>query len=398
MFLPRDAENAILAQLGATPRTEHVALRAAHGRVLAADVSTDIDQPPFDRVAMDGIALRSAAYAAGLRRFRIAHTQAAGSEPRPLAADGDCIEIMTGAALPAGADAVIPVERLALDAGYATVVDDLLVSAGLNIHRRGLDQAAGTRVLQRGMRLRAPELAILAAAGAARFMVGCRPRIAVVSTGDELVEPATVPLPWQVRRSNVYGILAALAARGHGEAVDLHLPDDLPLLTARLGELLAGHDVVVLSGGVSAGRFDYVPAALEANGVVKVFHKIAQRPGRPLWFGRGPSGQLVFGLPGNPVSTLTCLVRYVLPALAAFEGASPVPPARVALDGRIQAPAGLAFFLPVDLVTGAEGTRAVPHPTHGSGDFSSLARTAGFVEIGPGQTAEHGATVPIYHW
>ena len=398
MFLPRDAEQAVLAQLGATPRIEHVPLRSAHGRVLAEDAHTDIDQPPFDRVAMDGIALRSSAYAAGGRRFRVAHTQGAGSEPRPLAADGDCIEIMTGAALPDGADAVIPVERLALEAGYATVAEDLAVSAGLNIHRRGLDQAAGTRVLQRGTRLRAPELAILAAAGFARVPVGRRPRLAVVSTGDELLDPGTVPLPGQVRRSNVYGILAALSARGHHDTVDRHLPDDLPLLTARLGELLAAHDVVILSGGVSAGRFDYVPAALEANGVVKVFHKVAQRPGRPLWFGRGPAGQLVFGLPGNPVSTLTCLVRYVLPALAAYEGAAPAAPALVALDGRIQAPAGLAFFMPVDLVAGAGGPRAVPHPTHGSGDFSSLARTAGFVEVGPGQTAEHGTPVPIYHW
>jgi molybdopterin molybdotransferase len=398
MFLPRDAEQTILGQLGTGPRIEHVDLRAARGRVLAADIYTDTDQPPFDRVAMDGIALRSTAYAAGLRRFRVAHTQGAGCEPRPLGADDDCIEIMTGAALPAGADAVIPVERLSLEAGIATVADDLAVVPGLNIHRRGLDQAAGTRVLAAGTRLRAPEVAILAAAGAARVAVGRRPRIAVVSTGDELVEPGTVPLPWQVRRSNVYAILAALSARGHREAVDLHLPDDLPLLTARLGEVLASHDVVVLSGGVSAGRFDYVPAALEANGVSKVFHKVAQRPGRPLWFGRGSGGQLVFGLPGNPVSTLTCLVRYVLPALNAFEGAPPEAPSRLALDGRIQAPPGLAFFMPVDLDSGPTGSRAVPHPTHGSGDFSSLARTAGFVEIGPGETAEHGATVPIYHW
>ncbi len=397
MFLPGDADQAILASLGPRPGTEHVDLREAQGRVLAADIHGDIDQPPFDRVAMDGIAIQAARYAGGQRRFRIAHTQAAGSAPRDLTDGEACIEIMTGAALPPGVDAVIPVERLRIADRLAEVDDGLTVVPSANVHPRGSDQRAGDRVLAAGTRLGAPEIAILASAGAARVPVTRQPRVAVISTGDELVDPAAVPLPWQVRRSNVFAMLAALSARGYRAVSDHHLADELPEITARLAALLPTVDVLVLSGGVSAGLFDHVPAALAAAGVEQIFHKVAQRPGRPLWFGRARSGCLVFGLPGNPVSTLICLTRYVLPTLARLEGA-PEQVARIPLAARVASLRELSLFMPVTRRGGPAGDEAVPRPTHGSGDFSSLAGTTGFVEIGPQAAAEAGSLAPIYHW
>lgn len=398
MFLPRDAERLILASTRARPDVEHVPLSNVQGRVLATDVHTDLDQPPFDRVAMDGIALNASNYAAGQREFRIVRTQAAGTAPVPLADAAACIEIMTGAVLPEGTDAVVPVERLTVTDGIARLEGDLKIVPGLNVHRRGLDQPKGAKVLTAGQRLRGPEVAILASAGLSQVAVTRRPRLAVVSTGDELVEPSVVPLPWQVRRSNAYALRSALAGRGYADVLDLHLADDRARIEERLAELLTRVDVLVLSGGVSAGRFDHVPAALAAIGVEQIFHKVAQRPGRPLWFGRTSSGALVFGLPGNPVSTLICLTRYVFAALALLEGAPPAAPLVLPLGAPLASAAGLALFMPVDIRATASGPQADPHPTQGSGDFTALAGTAGFVEIGPDASATPGTGVPFYHW
>lgn len=398
MFLPRDADRVIGAAVAGPLGVVHVPLRAAAGRVLAQDIATDQDQPPFDRVAMDGIAIRCEDWHGGTREFRILRTQGAGVAPLPLLGAGNCVEIMTGAVLPPGADAVIPVERLRVVAGVACVDEGANPAVGVNIHARGSDQVAGAVVLRAGMRLRAPEVAVLASAGRTSVPVIRPPKVVVVSTGDELVEPDVRPEPWQVRRSNAYGIVATLIEHGYAEVHDAHLPDDLALLTRRLAALLDTADVIVLSGGVSAGRFDHVPAALAAVGVEQRFHKVAQRPGRPLWFGSDQRGRLAFGLPGNPVSTLICLVRYVLPALARLEGEAIAAPPALLLSAPVRVPAELALFMPVDLTPGPDGPRATPHPTQGSGDFTSLVGTAGFVELATGQTPSLNEPVPFYHW
>ena len=398
MFLPRDADRVIGTAVAGPLAATRVPLRAAAGRVLAEDVATDQDQPPFDRVAMDGIAIRSADWDGGTREFRVLRTQGAGAAPVPLEGAGNCVEIMTGAVLPPGADAVIPVERLVVAAGLARVDDSARPAPGANVHARGSDQHCGAVVLRAGTRLRAPEVAVLASAGRTSVPVFRPPRVVVVSTGDELVEPDVRPQPWQVRRSNAYGIVAALNQHGYVDVQDVHLPDDLAVLTGRLAALLDDADVIVLSGGVSAGRFDHVPAALAAIGLEQRFHKVAQRPGRPLWFGSDRRGRLAFGLPGNPVSTLICLVRYVLPALARLEGATVEPRSSLLLAAPVRLSADLALFLPIDLRSGPGGPLAAPHPTQGSGDFTSLVGTAGFVELEPGQTASLDAPVPFYHW
>jgi molybdopterin molybdotransferase len=397
MLTPAEADAAIAATL-AVAATERVPLPACVGRVLREPVHAERDAPPFDRVTMDGIAIASAAL--GRRNFRIAGVQAAGQPPLTLPGPTDCIEVMTGAMLPAGCDTIVPVERLSVANGTATIAADYALQAGQFVHRQAADARAGDRLLEPGIRLGAPEIAIAASAGLTGLEVSRQPRIAIISTGDELVEPGQFIAPHQVRRSNAYGLAAALRGAGFTAATDLHLPDDPATLQAALARALDQHDVLVLSGGVSAGRFDHVPAALAALGVRKVFHHVAQRPGRPMWFGVGAGGTLVFALPGNPVSVLVCLVRYVIPALIRRAGAEPPPRAVFRLSREYPFPAPLSCFLPVSLRYDPDGThRAEPRPTGGSGDFISLAGTDGFVELPRGPAAHpEGLTVPFQHW
>lgn len=398
MLTPAEAAAGIAASLRALP-AEPCPLGAAAGRVLREDIAAERDQPPFDRVAMDGIAIALDAHVAGRRSFRIAGTVAAGKPPLPLPGGDACLEVMTGAMLPPGADTVIPVESLAVADGRAALRDEAPLARFANVHRRGSDALAGSLALAAGTPLRGPELAIAASAGRSSLQVSREPRIAVISTGDELVPPDARLEPWQIRRSNVYGVAATLALHGYRHLTDDHVADEPATIRARLAHHLAGHDALVLSGGVSAGRFDHVPAALEAVGVRRVFHKVAQRPGMPFWFGIGAAGQPVFALPGNPVSTLVCLIRYVLPALARLTGApAPVVPLAPLADA-YESRHPLTAFVPFDRGGGAERPAAVTlRPTHGSGDFTALAGTAGFAELAPGRRIEPGDPVPIYTW
>ncbi len=373
-------------------------LEWAAGRVLREDITAERDQPPFDRVAMDGIALATTALPTGRRAFRIAGTVAAGARPLPLDDDTSCLEVMTGAVLPPGADVVIPVEQIEVTEGVAHLQTDAGLTAWTNVHRRGIDARAGDLALAAGSRLRGPELAIVAAAGRESIAVGREPRVAVISTGDELIHPGQPMEPWQIRRSNVYGVAATLRLHGCASVTDDHVRDDPGALTATLAQHLATHDALVLSGGVSAGRFDHVPAALEALGVRKIFHKVAQRPGKPFWFGVAPNGQAVFALPGNPVSTLVCLVRYVLPGLARLRGETPPPVPQVPLADAFEARHGLTAFIPVDWVSSPARGSVRLHPTHGSGDFTALAGTAGFVELAADRHHAPGDSVPFYTW
>ncbi|HVH84004.1 MAG TPA: molybdopterin molybdotransferase MoeA, partial [Steroidobacteraceae bacterium] len=358
------------------------------------------DQPPFDRVAMDGIALDRGAVAAGRRAFRVQATQAAGDPPLTLAAASACIEVMTGAVLPAGCDCVVPVEELTVRDGGALLAAAVRAEPWQNVHRRGSDTRQGTLLVSAGTRLRAPEIAIAASAGMARIRVSSQPMLAVISTGNELIEPGEPVLAHQVRRSNAYGIVSALRERGFQRVADDHIQDDAEELRERLRFHLETHDVLVLSGGVSMGRFDLVPQVLEELGVHAIFHKVAQRPGKPLLFAMAPSGAAVFGLPGNPVSTLVCLGRYVIPALFASLGQTPLPAERLALGAPVTVDPPLTHFLPVRIEQDDWGRPwAMPAPTNGSGDFTSLAGTDGFVELPPGpNTYKKGFVTRLFRW
>src|SRR5580658_6984597 len=373
LMTPRLAVEAISSRLTCLP-IESLPLTQCVGGTLRENVYAERDQPPFDRVTMDGIAVDSEALRRGLRRFRIQGTQPAGAPPLKLQSTQDAIEVMTGAMLPLGSDCVIPVEQLQVEDGFVLLQAAVSTLPYHNIHRRGSDTRQGRLLLEAGTLLRAPEIAVAASAGMARVRVSSQPAIMVVSTGDELIEPGDPIADFQVRRSNAYAVAATLRKRGFGRVGDDHVPDDENMLRERLELHLTTHEVVVLSGGVSMGKFDLVPKVLMQLGVHEVFHNIAQRPGRPMWFGIGQHGQAVFGLPGNPVSTLVCLIRYVIPAIAEAMGTKREPPERLALAAPVTFRAPLAYFLPVTIEHDDWGRPwANPKRSNGSGDFLSLA-------------------------
>jgi len=396
---PQQVLDTLLSSVTVLP-AQPTPLRESVGRILRQEVMPERDNPPFDRVCMDGVAIASTSFAAGARRYELQGTQAAGSVPQALTGSERAIEVMTGAVLPPGTDCVIPLEEYSLSGGTLALNADASAEPWRNVQRRGSDSQPGVAMLTAGARLGAAEVAVVASAGLATVATSRPPRICVVSTGDELIEPGQAIADHQVRRSNAYAVSAALRAHGFGAVEDDHLRDEEMLMRARLGAHLSSHDVIVLSGGVSKGKFDFVPAALTFLGVEEVFHQVAQRPGRPMWFGRGPQGQLVFGLPGNPVSTLICLVRYVLPALYAAMGARPAAVERIAMAREMRKGRPMVYFMPVALES-REGAPSVasPRPPSGSGDFLALAGTDGFVEL-PARPDGYpdGFVADFYRW
>jgi molybdopterin molybdotransferase len=399
LITPRLAEEAINSRLTCLP-IESLPLTQCVGGTLRENIYAERDHPPFDRVTMDGIAVDSESLRRGVRHFRIQATQSAGSPALKLTRGEDAIEVMTGAILPRASDCVIPIEQYDVSDGVASLKSTVVSTPYHNVHRRGSDSRQGTLLLETGTLLRAPEIAVAASAGMARVRVSSQPAVMIVSTGDELIEPGDPIADYQVRRSNAYAVAATLRRRGFGRIGDDHVPDDEELLRERLALHLTTHEVVILSGGVSMGRFDLVPKVLTQLGVQQVFHNIAQRPGKPMWFGIGPQGQAVFGLPGNPVSTLVCLIRYVIPAIAEAMGTRRMVPERLALAAPVTFQPPLAYFLPVVVEHDDWGRPwANPRPPNGSGDFLSLAGTDGFVELPPGpNTYAKGFVTNMYRW
>jgi molybdopterin molybdotransferase len=393
-----EALETVLAAMPPLP-AEACDAAAATGRVLRQPVIAERDQPPFDRVMMDGIAVRHADIASGLRDFPVLATQMAG-DPAFALEPGHCIEIMTGAALPAGADCVVPVERISVAGGIAALEDGYEAAARQFIHARGSDYAEGDELLAPGKRISPLDIAVIASAGLTQIEVSASPAVRVITTGDELV-PAGEPIePHQVRLSNGPAICALLGAHGYVDSRHDHLVDQKSVLERRIRTHLDEADVLVLSGGVSMGKADYVPEVLAALGVELVFHKVAQRPGKPMWFGMAPAGKPVFALPGNPVSALVCCRQYVV---AALDKASMLPaplPEFAALASDVTFAPDLTCFQPVSLVSSAGGqTLALPVRTNTSGDFASLSNTDGYVELARDQSNfPTGTPVLLRRW
>ena len=375
--------------------SETVPLDTSVGRILRQRVSAERDQPPFDRVTMDGIAVSSAWSG---RDYQVAGTSFAGDPRMKLSAVDACIEVMTGTALPEGCDTVVPVERLSIARGIATLNETYSYDAGQFVHRRGSDHAAGKVLLEPGAHLGATEIAVIATAGLPDISVGRMPRVCVVSTGNELVAAGQPIADHQVRLSNGPSISAALREQGIHSSQH-HLVDSPKILEENFRDMLANHDTLILSGGVSMGKADHVPAILDKIGVERVFHKISQRPGKPMWFGVGTDGQLVFGLPGNPVSAMVCTRRYVLPALLGQSGYVAEETEMTVLGNEIDFKPALTGFLPVNLEYSSKGARARHAPTNTSGDFTALAGTAGLIELNAEQSHFPAETaVPFYRW
>ena len=252
------AREAIDARLAPAP-VEVLPLSECVGQILREDVYAERDNPPFDRVCMDGIAIRSEVFGKGVRRFTIEATQAAGAPALTLSGAEAAIEVMTGAMMPRGTDCVIPLEEYDVTAGIVSLKDKASGEPYRNVQRRGSDSQPGVPMLRAGARLGAPEIAVVASAGLATVRVSRQPSFMVVSTGDELVEPGQPIAEHQIRRSNAYALVAALREHGFGKVGDDHILDSEAMLQDRLARHLAERDVLILSGGVSKGRFDFVP-------------------------------------------------------------------------------------------------------------------------------------------
>lgn len=291
--------------------TESIPFLEATNRVLAQDVVADRDFPPYHRVTMDGIAIHTPAFETGTRSFFIEGIQAAGAPLQALQKPTHCLEVMTGAVLPNGTNAVVPYEECNLKDGIATVQSSN-IKPFQNIHLQGTDSEKGTVLIQKNTTLKPAHLGIMASVGLSTVLVYKHPAVAICATGDELVDVDETPLPHQIRKSNVYMLAAALQQEGISASLH-HLPDDATRMQAQLGALLPQCDVVLLSGAVSKGKYDYLPEVLRALGMQTVFHRVAQRPGKPFLFGAFPGGKLVFGFPGNPVSTFVCFHIYYKP-------------------------------------------------------------------------------------
>jgi molybdopterin molybdotransferase len=379
--------------------TESVPVDSARGRVLRQSIAAERDQPPFDRVMMDGVAIAFRDFATGTRRFPIQSTQAAGDEQQALDTGG-CIEIMTGASLPIGADCIVPVERITVADGAASLEDGYTPEERQFIHAQGSDYKRGTRLLLPGKPISPMDIAVIHSSGLTEIEVSRMPAIRVVSTGNELV-PAGEPIePHQIRLSNGPAVIALLEQHGYSDCKHDHLVDEPEVLERRIAAHLDVADILILSGGVSMGKADFVPRVLAELGVEVIFHKISQRPGKPMWFGLGPAGQVVFALPGNPVSTLVCARQYVLPALAKASGAIATQPEFAVLARDVTFNPQLTCFLPIRLVSNTGGQLlAMPVQTNTSGDFASLSATDGLVEL-PLEESRFpaGTAVRLHRW
>jgi molybdopterin molybdotransferase len=362
--------------------TEVVPIGHATGRILAEPIAADRPFPPFNRVAMDGIAIAFAAFDQGKRAFLIEDIQPAGQAQKALKHPDNCIEVMTGAILPSGTDTVIRYEDLSLTLKTAQISE--VVIKGQNVHAKGIDARELDVLLRPGMRISAAEVALMASVGMSRVSVEAFPAAAVISTGDELVDIDETPLPYQIRKSNVFALQAAMHEMGWSAQV-FHIRDDRSALTETLSDLVSRFDVLILSGGVSKGKFDFIPEVLEEIGIQKQFHQVSQRPGKPFWFGRSESGKIVFALPGNPVSTFMCFYRYIRPWVLKSMGYE-IHQQYAVLTRDFTFQPKITCFLQVSVTNNNGILSALPVVGGGSGDFANLKDVNGFLELPANRT------------
>lgn len=349
---------------------EVVSLEHLAGRVLAEDLAADRPFPPYDRIMMDGVALNADAFEAGQRIFPVQEFQPAGMSPVTLQSPDHCIEIATGASLPVGCNAVVMYEQLNIKDDAAHILCDD-IKHGQHIHPQGSDRKQGDIIVPRGGICGAAEIGVAATVGKSTVTVVRQPRIVFVTTGDELVDVDITPAPHQIRKSNAYALGALF---GFPTSVS-HLPDDRGKLSQFFEAASTDFDVIVLCGAVSKGKRDFVPEVLSELGATQVFHGVHQRPGKPMWFGRLGDTR-IFGLPGNPVSTFLCGLRYLHAWIGRAQGIPPsVQTARLAEAVTFE-PA-LTYFLQVKLQDG----KAIPVPGRGSGDHANLVDADGFLEL-----------------
>ncbi len=395
----QEALQIVLQNKGNYPN-EKVALANTLGRVLKEDLYTDRDFPPFNRVTMDGIAIQYDSFAKGQRGFKIEGVAAAGAPQLSLVDPSRCVEVMTGAMLPIDTDTVIRYEDVDIHDGQANILDEKILR-GKNIHKQAEDRQKGELIIAKNTLITPAEIGIAATIGKTHIDVAMRPKAIILSTGDELVEIGESPLPHQIRRSNVHQIQSILAQQ-YIEADVKHLADNLEQIKEELEELMDQYDVIILSGGVSKGKFDFLPTALEELGVQKLFHKVKQRPGKPFWFGKATNAKktVVFALPGNPVSSFMCTHRYILPWLRASMGLPEQQLPFAKLTESYLFKPDLTYFLQVKISYDEKGRIwAQPITGNGSGDLANLSHADAFLQLPDGKkTFRKGSVYPFIRY
>ncbi|MGF1484492.1 MAG: molybdopterin molybdotransferase MoeA [Opitutales bacterium] len=369
-------------------------IEAAVGRTLQEPVVADRDLPPYTRVMMDGYALRLNDFRAR-QPLRVTGYQPAGAQGRSLEGLGTCVEVATGAVCPTGAELVVPYEAVTREAETVRIAETFVLPPNHFLHPCGMDGQQGDVLLAKGTRLGSRELAVAASCGYATLCVDAIPSIVVFSTGDELVPIEATPEPHQIRQSNLTALSVALQMAGFPAAEQAHLPDNPEVLQERVSQALRQHQVMVFTGSASKGKADHLPRVLETLGAKKRFHGVAQRPGKPFAFAKGAQGQSIFLLPGNPMSAMVGLHRWILPALrnAAGGPATDGQTARLAQPYSFKQP--MTCFLTV--ARSAEGVR--PVPSNNSGDFTTVLASDGFIEL-PLEESEFavGGAFPFFSW
>ncbi|MDT0642665.1 molybdopterin molybdotransferase MoeA [Zunongwangia sp. F363] len=369
---------------------EVIPLLEATGRILAEDIEADRDFPPFDRVTKDGYAINSKALDEGVTTFEIESIGAAGSPRAKLENYKNCIEIMTGAVLPENTNTIIMYEHTQVKDGKMHI--EVPPEKGQNIHLKGGDISKGEIILTKNRRISGKEMGVMAAVGKAQVLVKKLPKVCLISTGDELVNIGEQPLPHQIRNSNGMSLYGALSAENIYPEF-LHLKDEKKQIREKLKAALEENDVLLLSGGVSKGKFDYLPEIMEELEVEKIFHRVAQQPGKPLWFGvQNKMGTNVFSFPGNPISTFVNFHIYFKPWLKKCLNIRPRPQ-KVQLQKEFENKGDLTRFLLVSIASEEGVLKASLIGGNGSGDMISLTRADGIIVVPPKSAILSGSAV-----
>ncbi len=358
--------------------TEEVKFFNSLGRVLKEDIIADRDFPPFNRVSMDGIAIDIKAFNNGQRSFKIEGIQGAGNKQLTMQNQANCMEAMTGAILPNNTNAVIQYELLAIENGIATINLEA-VKIFQNVHLKGLDRKQGNILITKNTKISPAEIGVFATVGKTKVKVAKQPKVMIISTGNELVGVSETPEEHQIRRSNVY-TLVSLLERLNIKAETAHISDDKNLLLNKIASFLIDFDVLLFSGAVSKGKFDFIPDVLNELGVEKLFHTVKQRPGKPFWFGKKGS-KTVFAFPGNPVSTFVSCLKYFYPWYYKSVGLNFENERRAILTEDYSFKPDLAYFLQVKITQKEGKIYATPIAGKGSADLANLVDSDAFLEL-----------------
>ena len=381
LISPKKALAIILRRVGPL-KTASKALSEVTGYCLAEDVHADRDQPAADRSAMDGFAVRSSDLAKHPRVLKLTGEVAAGSPVRRSVRCGTCVRVLTGANIPPGADAVVKLEETTETDG--SVLFHKTVESGANIRRRGEEARKGTVLLNKGQVLDAAQVGLAAAAGKAELRVYNRPRVAVLCTGEELRRVSDRVRSHEVRDSNGPALCSALRTWGYAQITHQVVPDDPKAVSARVKRLAVKHDVVVLSGGVSVGKYDFVPEALRHIGARVHFHGVAIRPGKPQLYATLGKDRHIFGLPGNPLSVMVGFFEFVLPGLRRMSGVDSKlcqPSLRLPLAGQVESRMNLVRFVLARLIWNKEQLSVAPLKSHGSADLVAAGPADGVIVL-----------------